>query len=86
MRDSKVARLLALERDGFRFDFAYGNALTDLEAFKAIGIPLDGIFSIGEYAGALSTTAIDPAVDPEEASYAVHLSERVEVLRPPCDD
>jgi hypothetical protein len=56
-----------LGTDGWSFDWAYGNADTDILAFQASEIPNDTIFLVGELAG---TMGVEPIVDGD--AYAAH--------------
>ncbi|NBI27965.1 LNS2 domain-containing protein [Chengkuizengella marina] len=44
---------------GGMIDFAYGNALTDIEAYFSVGLNRDRIFIIGENAGIEGTTPVN---------------------------
>ncbi|MEI5908874.1 HAD family acid phosphatase [Bacillus spongiae] len=55
-------------------DFAYGNALTDIEAYKRIGLSQNQVFIIGENAGVNGTTTVDNYVDHVEALNNVPIS------------
>ncbi len=62
----KKAYLQSLIDKGIEFSFTYGNALTDIEAYKFIGKPCDEIFIIGEHAGKECVNAV--------ANYVYHLT------------
>lgn len=54
------AESIAAQQDlGWRFDYAYGNATSDIDAYADAGIPLDVTFIIGEHAGEGGTVAIE---------------------------
>jgi phosphatidate phosphatase PAH1 len=55
----KTERLGELQAEGFEFEYAYGNADSDITAYGAAGIPKDATFIIGSEAGADGTVAID---------------------------
>jgi hypothetical protein len=54
----KGQALLDLQADGFMFDYAYGNATSDIDAYEIAGIPKDVTFIIGPEAGVDGTVAI----------------------------
>ena len=54
----KAEALAEFEADGLSFDYAYGNAQTDIEAYEDTGIPKETTFIIGPEAGNLGTQAI----------------------------
>lgn len=58
-RTYKAEAIAALQADGWRFDYAYGNATSDIDAYADAGIGLDVTFIIGEHAGEGGTVAID---------------------------
>lgn len=78
-RGYKAAAIKALEAQGFVFDFAYGNAKTDFEAFTDAGIPAEDVFSIGRLAGWGGTTGIPGG------TYADHLTSHLPSVDPACD-
>lgn len=43
---------------GWNIVAAYGNAITDIEAYQSVGIPNDRIFIVGPNGGQLGSTAI----------------------------
>jgi hypothetical protein len=55
----KTERLGELQAAGHAFEYAYGNALSDITAYEAAGIPKGVTFIIGEEAGAEGTVAIE---------------------------
>ncbi len=57
-RDYKAQALMDLQADGWRFDYAYGNATSDIGAYADAGIALDTTFIIGEHAGEDGTVAV----------------------------
>lgn len=59
--DYKTAVLRGLANDGWTFLFAYGNADTDIEAYKNAGIPDEAIFLVGELAGRFGVNPISDA-------------------------
>jgi hypothetical protein len=62
----KAAALAELQAEGFVFDYAYGNAVTDIAAYDMAGIGKDVTFIIGPEAGVDGTVAV-----PEE-DWATH--------------
>lgn len=55
----KAGALMDQQAMGWRFDYAYGNATTDIGAYADAGIDLAATFIIGEHAGEGGTVAID---------------------------
>lgn len=55
----KVAALMDYQAMGWRFDYAYGNATTDIGAYDEAGIDKAATFIIGEQAGVEGTVAIE---------------------------
>lgn len=55
----KAQALMDGQATGLRFDYAYGNATTDIGAYAEAGIPLAATFIIGEHAGEEGTVAIE---------------------------
>jgi len=55
----KKGYLESLTNKGVDFSFTYGNALTDIAAYKYIGTPCNKIFIIGEHAGKDCSTAVE---------------------------
>ena len=55
----KADALMTQQAEGWRFDYAYGNATTDIGAYADAGIDLAATFIIGEHAGEGGTVAID---------------------------
>ncbi|MCC7076982.1 MAG: hypothetical protein IT198_07640 [Acidimicrobiia bacterium] len=78
-RGYKASVVEALEDDGYTVDFAYGNALTDFQAFLDAGIPKDRVFSIGKYAGWRGTNGIGGG------TYDTHLAAHMPAVEPVCD-
>ena len=54
----KTERLGQLQDEGLVFEYAYGNAESDITAYGAVAIPKDATFIIGEEAGNGGTVAI----------------------------
>ncbi len=63
----KTEVLSGLQDQGFELVYAYGNADTDIEAYKAVGIPNAEQFLVGDLAGTLEVTGIT-----NEDAYANH--------------
>lgn len=57
-QEYKAAALMDQQAAGWRFDYAYGNATSDIGAYAEAGIGLDVTFIIGEHAGEGGTVAI----------------------------
>lgn len=55
----KAGALMEQQAMGWRFDYAYGNATTDIGAYAEAGIDVSATFIIGENAGQGGTVAID---------------------------
>lgn len=55
----KAQALADEQAAGRRFDYAYGNALSDIGAYATAGIALENTFIIGDEAGAKGTTGVD---------------------------
>jgi hypothetical protein len=55
----KSARLMQLQGEGYMFDYAYGNATSDITAYENAGIDKAATFIIGEEAGVDGTVAIE---------------------------
>lgn len=54
----KSEALMERQATGLRFDYAYGNATSDIGAYAAAAIPLDATFIIGEHGGEGGTVAV----------------------------
>ncbi|MEM7153030.1 MAG: hypothetical protein AAF799_09310 [Myxococcota bacterium] len=57
-QEYKAQALMDRQAMGLRFDYAYGNATSDIGAYAEAGIPLENTFIIGENAGKSGTVAI----------------------------
>ena len=57
-RKYKTAALADLAALGLDIRAAYGNALTDIEAFAKAGVPADRVFIVGPHAGKKGTVPI----------------------------
>lgn len=57
-QEYKAAALMDQQASGWRFDYAYGNATSDIGAYAEAGIGLDVTFIIGEHAGEGGTVAV----------------------------
>jgi hypothetical protein len=58
-QEFKAGALMDQQAAGWRFDYAYGNATSDIGAYAEAGIGLDVTFIIGEHAGEGGTVAIE---------------------------
>jgi hypothetical protein len=54
----KADALMDQQAAGWRFDYAYGNATSDIGAYAEAGIALESTFIIGEHAGEGGTVAV----------------------------
>jgi hypothetical protein len=54
----KAGALMEQQAAGWRFDYAYGNATSDIDAYANAGIDLATTFIIGEHAGEGGTVAV----------------------------
>jgi phosphatidate phosphatase PAH1 len=54
----KAGALKFYEAQGWQFDYAYGNAESDIAGYAGAGIPKDRTYIIGEYAGADGTVPV----------------------------
>lgn len=57
-RAYKAQALMDRQAQGLQFDYAYGNATSDIGAYADAGIALDATFIIGEHAGEEGTVAV----------------------------
>jgi hypothetical protein len=55
----KTDALMEQQAAGWRFDYAYGNATSDIDAYANAGIDLAATFIIGEHAGEGGTVAVE---------------------------
>ena len=58
-QEYKAEALMAQQAAGWRFDYAYGNATSDIGAYADAGIALDVTFIIGEHAGEGGTVDVE---------------------------
>lgn len=79
-RAYKAEALQELQGEGWRFDYAYGNALTDIGGYEDAGIPKDVTFIIGEEAGAEGTVAI------EEEDWLAHNTAHLPTVPEACEE
>ncbi len=68
-RTYKAGVLAALADDGWTFDYGYGNATTDIEAWQDGGIADENIFLVGKLAGDMG---VEPITD--EDAYTEHMA------------
>ena len=54
----KLGALQEHQAAGWQFDYAYGNATTDIDAYLQAGIPPTGVYIIGENSGEQGTTPV----------------------------
>ncbi len=74
----KSAALAELQTAGWRFDYAYGNAATDITAYADVGIPTDRTYIIGPEAGNGGTVAIP------QADWLLHTAEQIPAVPSAC--
>ncbi len=74
----KGQALLDLEAEGFTFDYAYGNALSDIAGFDMAGIPAEVTFIIGPEANA------DGATPVEGDDWVAHRAEQIPTVPDYC--
>lgn len=55
----KAQALMERQAAGLRWDYAYGNATTDIGAYAEAGIPVSATFIIDEHAGEEGTVAVE---------------------------
>jgi len=79
--DYKSAVIDALEADGWTFAEAYGNAESDIEAYRAAGIADDRIWLVGELAGTIDGVGEIP----DGEAFAVHRSARMPTVPAVCE-
>jgi hypothetical protein len=72
VHEYKAGVLEDLERRGFAFDWAYGNAETDIEAFLDAGSDPSRTFLVGELAGQLGVVGI-----PDADAFTEHVAEHL---------
>jgi phosphatidate phosphatase PAH1 len=64
--------------DGFRFDYAYGNSVSDIQAYDDARLSKATTFIIGDHAGEMATQAI---TDPD---YLAHIASFLETVPSVC--
>lgn len=77
-RQYKAGALMGLQDMGWRFDYAYGNATSDIQAYEDAMIDKEDTFIIGEEAGMLGTVAI------EGEDWQMHLDSHIPTVDPAC--
>lgn len=75
----KGQTLLDLQAEGYTFDYAYGNAVSDIDGYELANIPKDVTFIIGPEAGVDETVAI-----PEEG-WDVHRAAHIPTVPNYCE-
>lgn len=75
----KTEQIAALQDEGWRFDYAYGNADTDITGYADAGIALDETFIIGPQGGMGGTVAI-----PED-DWVAHTAEQIPLVPAVCE-
>jgi len=74
----KTAAIEDRQAEGYTYVYAYGNAVTDIEAFVAAGIDLSRIFTVGDLAGEQGTQAI------EGGNFVNHAAEQLPLVSAIC--
>jgi hypothetical protein len=75
----KSEQLMELQAMGWRFDYAYGNATTDIGAYAEAGIDPMETFIIGEHAGEGGTVAV------EGEDWIAHTAEQLPMVPAVCE-
>lgn len=75
----KSEQLMELQAMGWRFDYAYGNATTDIGAYAEASIDVAETFIIGEHAGEGGTVAI------EGEDWLAHTAEQLPMVPAVCE-
>jgi hypothetical protein len=75
----KADELMELQAMGWRFDYAYGNATTDIGAYEDAGIDKAATFIIGDHAGEEGTVAI------EGEDWIAHTAEQLPMVPAVCE-
>ena len=74
----KAGALMERQAQGYSFDYAYGNADTDIAAYEQAGISKDATFIIGVEAGMQGTVGID------EEDYVMHRASHIPTVPEYC--
>lgn len=74
----KGQALIDLQDEGFTFEYAYGNAVSDIDGYEMAGIPKDVTFIIGPEAGVDGTVAI------EGEDWVAHRAEQIPMVTDYC--
>jgi len=75
----KAGALMDQQALGWRFDYAYGNAITDIGAYADAGIDKAVTFIIGEEAGVEGTVAV------EGEGWVEHTAEQLPTVPAVCE-
>jgi len=75
----KAGALMDQQAIGWRFDYAYGNATTDIAAYAEAGIDTAATFIIGEHAGEEGTVAV------EGEGWVEHTAEHLPTVPAVCE-
>lgn len=78
-QEYKAGALADQQALGWRFDYAYGNATTDIGAYEDAGIDKAETFIIGEHAGEEGTVAI------EGEDWLAHTAEQLPMVPAVCE-
>ncbi len=68
----KSAVVSELMGDGYAFDYSYGNAESDIEAFLDAGIARDRVFLVGRLAGTMDVVDL-----PDEDAFTQHIEDHL---------
>lgn len=79
-RKYKGDAIMGFQAEGWRFDYAYGNADTDIGGYEDAGISKEATFIIGEEAGSEGTVAI------EGEDWLAHIDSHLPSVPEACGD
>lgn len=80
----KTGRLQQFEAEGFRVEYGYGDKDSDVQAYQAVDLATDHIFTIGDDAGLLGTIGLDAGKPTAQAGYGDHVTQFVTHLPSIC--
>jgi phosphatidate phosphatase PAH1 len=75
----KSSVILDLRSQGYEIAWAYGNADTDIDGYKAADVPNEQIFLVGELAGEMDVNPI-----PDAEAYTGHLQSHLPTVAKAC--
>lgn len=76
--ERKAAAMEELQAEGWSLEHAYGNADTDIEAYRAVDIPDDRIYLVGRLAGTMGVVPV-----PDDEAFTAHLAEQMPTVPEP---